>query len=69
MLGRMVKWSMKLSTYDIKYEPRFAIKSQEFVDFAADFSDDLITDVEIEAKKTSRRREHGRMDAIHRWRI
>ena len=28
MLGRMRKWSVKLSTFDIKYDPRSTIKSQ-----------------------------------------
>ena len=27
MSGRMEKWSIKLSTYDLKYEPRSSIKS------------------------------------------
>ena len=41
MSGRMAKWSVKLSTYNIIYEPKTAIKSQAPADFVADFSDDL----------------------------
>ncbi|KAI3801956.1 hypothetical protein L1987_30075 [Smallanthus sonchifolius] len=36
--GRMAKWSVKLSTYDLKYEPRTVTKSQALADFVADFS-------------------------------
>ena len=38
LFGRMNKWSVQLSTYDISYEPRTAIKSQALADFIADFS-------------------------------
>ena len=33
---RMSKWFMRLSTYDLTYEPRIAIKSQALADFVAD---------------------------------
>ncbi|XP_074298541.1 uncharacterized protein LOC141629438 [Silene latifolia] len=39
--GRMVKWSFHLSGYDLKFEPRTAIKSQALVDFVSDFSTTL----------------------------
>ncbi|XP_074301214.1 uncharacterized protein LOC141632573 [Silene latifolia] len=35
---RMVKWSVHLSGYDLKFEPRTAIKSQALADFVSDFS-------------------------------
>ncbi|XP_076948514.1 uncharacterized protein LOC143620791 [Bidens hawaiensis] len=41
MSGRMAKWAVKLSAYDIQYEPRNAIKSHALADFVADFSSDL----------------------------
>ncbi|KAK1413130.1 hypothetical protein QVD17_34897 [Tagetes erecta] len=37
----MSKWTVKLSTYDINYEPKNAIKSQALADFVADFTNDL----------------------------
>ena len=40
MYGRMAKWSVKLSIYNIIYEPRSVRKSQALADFVADFSDD-----------------------------
>ena len=46
----MEKWSMKLSTYDIKYDPRSVIASQAQADFVVDFSNDLQDEVEIESK-------------------
>ncbi|KAK9075696.1 hypothetical protein SSX86_004025 [Deinandra increscens subsp. villosa] len=51
MSGRMAKWAVKLSAYDIKYEPRTAIKSQALVDFVADFSSDIEPEVEKEVQQ------------------
>ena len=51
MSGRMAKWSVKLSTYNIVYEPKTAIKSQALADFVADFSDNLKKEVEIEVEQ------------------
>ncbi|KAL4581685.1 hypothetical protein LXL04_006212 [Taraxacum kok-saghyz] len=51
MSGRMAKWSVKLSTYNIIYEPKTAIKSQALADFVADFSNDLKKEVEIEVEQ------------------
>ncbi|XP_076908893.1 uncharacterized protein LOC143565948 [Bidens hawaiensis] len=39
--GRMAKWAVILSAYDIQYEPRNAIKSQALAEFVADFSSDI----------------------------
>ncbi|XP_074298093.1 uncharacterized protein LOC141628909 [Silene latifolia] len=39
--GRMVKWYVHLSGYDLKFEHRTAIKSQALADFASDFSPTL----------------------------
>ncbi|XP_074299868.1 uncharacterized protein LOC141631042 [Silene latifolia] len=35
--GRMTKWSVNLSGYDLEFEPRTAIKSQALADFVSDF--------------------------------
>ncbi|XP_074314546.1 uncharacterized protein LOC141649764 [Silene latifolia] len=35
--GRMTKWSVNLSGYDLQFEPRTAIKSQALADFVSDF--------------------------------
>lgn len=37
MSGRMAKWSVKLSRYDLRYEQISTIKSQALADFVADF--------------------------------
>ncbi|XP_071933160.1 uncharacterized protein [Coffea arabica] len=34
--GRMVKWAVELSKYDLDYQPRTAIKTQALVDFIAE---------------------------------
>jgi len=36
LAGRMIGWSVELSKFDIRYEPRGAIKSQCLADFAAE---------------------------------
>ena len=42
--GQLIQWTVKLSEFDIKYQPRHAIKAQALVDFIAEFTpsyDDL----------------------------
>ncbi|XP_074288890.1 uncharacterized protein LOC141614036 [Silene latifolia] len=39
--GSMVKWYVHLSGYDLKFEPRTAIKYQVLADFVSDFSPTL----------------------------
>ncbi|XP_074300370.1 uncharacterized protein LOC141631625 [Silene latifolia] len=46
--GRMAKWSIHLSGYDLKFEPRTAIKSQALADFISDFSPSLQMQAEKE---------------------
>ncbi|XP_074271071.1 uncharacterized protein LOC141594993 [Silene latifolia] len=41
--GRMAKWSVHVSGYDLKFEPRTAIKSQTLADFVSDFCPALQT--------------------------
>ncbi|KAJ9544554.1 hypothetical protein OSB04_024261 [Centaurea solstitialis] len=38
LTGRLAKWSIYLSGFDLTYKPRTAIKSQALVDFVAEFS-------------------------------
>ncbi|XP_056688541.1 uncharacterized protein [Spinacia oleracea] len=49
LTGRIEKWTMALGGFDIKYQPRTAVKSQALADFVADFSPDLekIADDEV----------------------
>ncbi|XP_074299382.1 uncharacterized protein LOC141630466 [Silene latifolia] len=44
--GRMAKWSIHLSGYDLKFEPRAAIKTQALADFVCDFCPSLQTQAE-----------------------
>lgn len=50
MSGRMGKWFSQLSTYNLSYEPRSAIKSHTLVEFVVDFNPDLQPEVEKEFK-------------------
>jgi hypothetical protein len=36
--GRLLKWALELSEYDISYHPRPALKSQVLADFIAEYS-------------------------------
>nr|XP_016438231.1 PREDICTED: uncharacterized protein LOC107764205 [Nicotiana tabacum] len=40
--GRLAKWAVEISRFNIEYKPRTAINSQVLVDFVADFSPGLI---------------------------
>ncbi|XP_052292047.1 uncharacterized protein LOC127900835 [Citrus sinensis] len=50
--GRLVKWAIELSEFDIDYKPRATIKAQAMVDFVAEFTEpevcldqqDVVTD-------------------------
>ncbi|XP_074336301.1 uncharacterized protein LOC141673449 [Apium graveolens] len=48
LTGRMAKWAIRLSTYDITYDTRTAIKSQALADFVDNFSPSQMTDAEQE---------------------
>ena len=37
-VGRLIQWAIKLSEFDIKYQPRYAIKAQALADFIAEFT-------------------------------
>ncbi|XP_065619745.1 uncharacterized protein LOC136063369 [Quercus suber] len=36
--GRLIQWAVELSKFDIKYQPRYAIKAQALADFIAEFT-------------------------------
>ena len=36
--GRLIQWAVKLSEFDIKYQPRHTIKAQALADFIAEFT-------------------------------
>nr|POE58897.1 gypsy retrotransposon integrase-like protein 1 [Quercus suber] len=36
--GRLIQWAVELSEFDIKYQPRHAIKAQALADFIAEFT-------------------------------
>lgn len=38
-LGRLIKWTIKLSEYDIQYQLRTVIKAQALADFLVETSD------------------------------
>lgn len=39
--GRLIKWAMELSEYDLEYQPRTAIKAQVLVDILVETSKDI----------------------------
>ena len=36
--GRLIQWVVELSEFDIRYQPRYAIKAQALADFIAEFT-------------------------------
>ena len=42
--GRLVKWEIKLSEFDIRYKPRTAIKGQVLADFIMEFTSKELTE-------------------------
>ncbi|KAK9050558.1 hypothetical protein SSX86_029875 [Deinandra increscens subsp. villosa] len=59
MSGRMAKWSVKLSAYDLIYEARTAIKSQALADFVADFSTDIQQEADHELQQLQQEENSG----------
>nr|XP_025702980.1 uncharacterized protein LOC112803717 [Arachis hypogaea] len=39
LAGRLIKWAIELSEFDIQYQPRGSIKSQHLVDFVAELTE------------------------------
>ena len=37
-VGQLIQWAIKLSEFDIRYQPRNAIKAQVLADFIAEFT-------------------------------
>jgi len=44
LAGRMIGWSIELSEFGIKYEPRWPIKSQSLADFTSELQGNLKPD-------------------------
>ena len=42
LAGRMIHWSIELTEFDIRYEPRAAIKGQALSDFLVEFTKDHV---------------------------
>ncbi|XP_070045623.1 uncharacterized protein [Nicotiana tomentosiformis] len=52
--GRLARWIVEISGYNIEYQPQTAIKSKKLADFVADFTPSLIPEVEKELLLNSR---------------
>ena len=50
--GRLIQWAIELSEFDIKYQPRNAIKAQALADFIAEFTPGHGDLDEMESNKT-----------------
>ena len=37
-VGRLIQWTVELSKFDIRYQPRHAIKAQALADFIVEFT-------------------------------
>ena len=50
--GRLIQWAIELSEFDIRYQPRNAIKAQVLADFIAEFTPSYGDLDEMEGNKT-----------------
>ncbi|XP_071914122.1 uncharacterized protein [Coffea arabica] len=57
--GRMVKWAVELSEYDLEYQPRPAIKAQALADFIADGVSFGLPEEEADQARDIRARKNG----------
>ncbi|XP_075636896.1 uncharacterized protein LOC142609164 [Castanea sativa] len=51
VVGRLIRWAVELSDFDVRYQPRSAIKAQALANFIAEFTpsqDELDKDVRVE---------------------
>ena len=49
--GRLIQWAVELSEFDIRYQPRNAIKAQALVDFIVEFTPNYNDFEEINGEK------------------
>ena len=52
--GRLTKWAIKLSEFDVEYLPRTAIKGQAVADFVAEFTEPSVEVVRKIAEQTKK---------------
>ena len=50
-VGRLIQWAVELSEFDIRYQPRHAIKAQALADFIAEFTPSCVDVEEMEDSK------------------
>lgn len=48
--GRLAKWTIEQSEYDIRYQPRTVVKAQALVDFLAEVPNTQAVDSEVESE-------------------
>ena len=49
--GRLIQWAVELSEFEVRYQPRNAIKAQALVDFVAEFTPSYDSSNEVRSKK------------------
>ena len=65
--GRLAKWAIELSEYDIEYRPRAAAKAQVLADFVIELASEHL-DLETEAPKVEPIRRRSLIEARFRYR-
>ena len=50
--GQLIQWAVELSEFDIRYQPRYAIKAQALADFIVEFTPSHGDLDEMEGNKT-----------------
>ena len=54
VLGRLRKWAIELSEFDLEYLPRTAIKGQAVADFVSEFTEPSVEVVKTMAEQTKK---------------
>ena len=49
--GRLIQWAIELSEFDIRYQPRNAIKTQALADFIVEFTSSYDDSCRMEGSK------------------
>ena len=66
-MGRLIKWSIKLSEFHIEYKPRMVIKAQALADFVVEFTHEAVLEPEVVSSKVETPKPRKLDDHLSKW--